>query len=876
MPSLSASARRPWRTAAEALLWVAVFGCPLARGGVDPAVFFALAVVAALALAFESRACRREGLPVPSAALGLAGGALLALLSALPLPAFVTGLLSHRAVALASLPPEPARSFVAWSLDPPASLVDAVRLAALAAVLVTAAALARQERNARRLAAAVALAGLAVTLASVARFLAHASTFFGLFSIGHQEILPTTFINQNHSASFFILATVASIGLFRVAHTHLERFGWGAAATANGALALTSLSRGGIAALVIACALIVWLADRRARLSRGSRSPFGVVMIVGLVFSAALLVGVERFLAPWRKSPEAAVDKMAVWPATLRLIRDHWLTGVGRGAYSPAFSAYVPPGIHATFTHPENLLLQWMAEWGVPVALAGLFLLGWTLWRAYRRPASQDHPLVPLCDALFAGLVAVLLHDLADFGLEFAGVGVPFAVLLGVLAGQSAGPTRLHERGALAFAGAVALVFLPLGISASHRLVDGQLARVARETKGAGPQRLDAAYRRVRATHPADPFVDVTAADRLLDLGLDPRLPLGERSDAVRRALPFLARAQSLWMSDEPHLLTARALWLIGRRPQAFTELRQALRIGGNTGAVVNEALRIGATPRDLASLPEALSSSWPGAPVAPLFTPATGAAAVVFDLWAGHHLWRLSRQTAAVLVADQTAPWATDRKFLVGACTAGAIDGNSVGQPQASTKDELPAISKLLGSIADRLTAVAPSDSARYVCAADAARFEGDQARADRWLQAGVAAIPSDVSLRLMWARRLLASNQPEQAVSALRGITDPAAGNLVRQVRELRVAALHAAGRVRRAEAEAQDVVDAHYDQSWAHQLFASTLAQDGLYVRAAREAQVAARLTTGAQRVQLEGWRKALLLKARQELPPTQPVP
>ncbi len=868
------ASRRPWRTAAEALLWVAVIGCPLARGGVDPPVFFALALVAALALALVAFARRREGMPFPPAALALCGGALVALLSALPLPAFLVGLVSPRARALATLPPEPAHAFLAWSLDPPASLVDAVRLAALAAVLLTAAALARREAAARRLSASVAVAGLTVGVVSVAHALAHTTLFFGLFQVHEEPLLATTFVNPNHGASLFVLATAASIGLFRSMRTNLARFGWGAAATANGLFAMAMLSNGGIAALGVVGLLVVVLAATRARRSHGERSLFGPIVIVAVVLSAALLVGAENLVDQLREVPLAAQGKSWPWLATLRLIRDHFLTGVGRGAYAAAFSAYVPARTLATITHPENVVLQWMAEWGVPVSLAGFALLGMTLVRAWQRPGSEDDPLLPVHDALLAGLVAVLLHDLVDFGLEYAGVGVAFCIALGVVAGRSAGRTRLDAKAALALAGALAFFVLPLGIVASHRLVDVQLAKVARKTRGAGPKQIDAAYRGVRAAHPADPFVDVSAADRLLDLALDRTRPLGERSDAVRRALPFLARSQELWANDEPHLLTARALALIGHRGQALTELRLAFAIGGNTGAVVDEALRMGATPEELATLPVALAHAVAGtAEVRAQFSPGRQATVVVGYLRNERRLAQLSRRTAGALLADPKAPWADDQGFLDEACQATVDDaeGAQLGRPGMSSKDELPELSRALATIARRLQAAHPDDGKGYWCRFQSLLFAGHPKRADEVLAAGVKALPRDVPLHVSWARRLFVQHEVAQAVGALSGITDAMAGPYRREVRERRVAALRAAGRMGRAQEEAEDAVEANGNQSWAHRLLAGTLAAAGLDVRAAREAGVAARLTSGPERAALEKWKASLLTQARRELPP-----
>ena len=67
-----------------------------------------------------------------------------------------------------------------------------------------------------------------------------------------------------------------------------------------------------------------------------------------------------------------------VRPDFLPLLRAHWLVGVGRGAFEPAWQAFQQTS-GSTFTHPESLGFQWMSELGVPMGLALLAACGWAL-----------------------------------------------------------------------------------------------------------------------------------------------------------------------------------------------------------------------------------------------------------------------------------------------------------------------------------------------------------------------------------------------------------------------------------------------------------------------------------------------------------------
>src|SRR6202000_1885707 len=66
---------------------------------------------------------------------------------------------------------------------------------------------------------------------------------------------------------------------------------------------------------------------------------------------------------------------MVLWAKPL--VRDHALFGVGRGAFESVFPVYRTTPGNFVFTYAENFVVQWIAEWGIPV---GLFALGAFAW----------------------------------------------------------------------------------------------------------------------------------------------------------------------------------------------------------------------------------------------------------------------------------------------------------------------------------------------------------------------------------------------------------------------------------------------------------------------------------------------------------------
>lgn len=859
MPSrgASGSSRRVPTTLALGLLWVAAIGAPLARGGVDPELFAAVAVAGGVAFAAVAWTRRKEGLPLPASGLALLGGSVLAALSLVPLPGTIVRMLSPRAGALASLPPEPAAAAAAWSLDPPATAVDLVRLTGLCAIVFAAAALARRERTAERLVMAVAASSLVVGGLSGLHLLANLDHFLLLLPMAAQPVLPTPFVNPNHAASLFVLGTAASLGLAVGARPGVARAGWWSAAFASAGFATATLSNGGIAALVVACVLFASIAIWRARVAEGAPERGWLAPALVAMLGVAAVIVAERLMDQLHDLDVSAEKKSWPWLAAVRLVLAHPVAGVGRGAFEAAFHAFAPVRTSVTITHPENVLLHWAAEWGLPAAIAGVLALGWTWLNAVRSP-SQDRSLALALDGLLAGSVAVFVHDLADFGLEFAGVGVPFAIAIGVLGGRVE-RWRVSFRWAAPTGVALAAVAAVGFLWGLPKLSERELSALPRATPKASPAALDDAYRAVRKHHPADPFVALEVSNALLFVADQPSVPLETRREAIRLALPHLARAQELSTGELAHRLTARALLRAGRRAQALTELRLAYLARPGEWPILDAAIEAGATPSELASLPRVLLDEPDDLlrEARPL-GPAAAAAALVAYLYRERHAPAVAVAVAEDLLADREAPWSTDEAFLSTACQAMVV------AQQADPAAAAVLVSKL-ESVAATIRSVRAAAAGGYWCGAQARYFANDPAGGEQLLREGLAATNSDPGLATDLAQRLLSANRAADAAALLANLHDPPDAALRARLWRLRVTSLRACGRVSRAVSEASTAANDHPREAWARALFAAELAAEGTLGRAADEARAAAALSDGPERDRYDAWARELAAKA-----------
>jgi tetratricopeptide (TPR) repeat protein/O-antigen ligase len=352
--------------------------------------------------------------------------------------------------------------------------------------------------------------------------------------------LTSTFVNPNHQALYFSLALFVTLGLLLRPSTRGSRGGHGRSGLersqgplgslpirvllAGGVLVLAlalvlTLSRGGIVSTVAGLLAMLALAlSSRA----GGRAllpflviAFGVTVYAGWVGLDA--VG-NRFAAVMR---EPVSDlRWSMWRATLRVVGDAPVTGVGLGAFQDGFSPYRPVEVPAerVVDYAHNDFLQLLAEAGITGLLIGVWALAALLvftvrsWRGRRDPFVRGMVLGGV-----GAVVAAMVHSLIDFGLHMPAN----AVVLAVVAGLLPLVVTLHQNGteervglagwrwrlspqlgavgvvvAVLVATAAAVLLVPPGVAAWHRATAAGTVRDASETQGV-PTHGDLAQARV-------------------------------------------------------------------------------------------------------------------------------------------------------------------------------------------------------------------------------------------------------------------------------------------------------------------------------------------------------------------------------------------
>jgi O-antigen ligase len=138
---------------------------------------------------------------------------------------------------------------------------------------------------------------------------------------------------------------------------------------------------------------------------------------------------------------------LPIWRAATAMALDHPVFGHGWGSFNFLIDGYrdTPTGLDTSYAH--NDYLQVFAESGI-VGLAFvlwlLALLGRRIFRALSSPMSAEARFTIVW--LTVGIVAALVHSIADFGLRIPGVGFMFTLLLAIFVRVSAEPSLVTGR----------------------------------------------------------------------------------------------------------------------------------------------------------------------------------------------------------------------------------------------------------------------------------------------------------------------------------------------------------------------------------------------------------------------------------------------
>lgn len=582
------------------LLSLLVAGSALAVGGAPPIVVIVLApfaFLAAIATTLMPTAGRGHSLAPFALFVALAA---YSVVQALPVPISLLKSVSPVGAdvwsrALIPLGEDVARGSI--SLDRGASLHEALKWASYACTFFAATGVARR-RGAEFGVAIVFGSAVIVATSTIGHQLLEARRVFWIYrpitSIDTHHIGP--FLNPNNLAGYLNLGLFSGLGLLFGRRAMIPRTLTTIGCAILVGVGVLSGSRGGLLALLVGTvgfSALVFISRLRrdADGAEAGNVRRAIWLLPGILALGAglVLVGRNARFMTEIASAGGGLDKFKVPMWTKPLVMDFKWLGIGRGAFESVFPAYHPPVKgNLVFTHPENLFIQWLSEWGLVGAIA-LLVLVW-LFRPNRLAIFRS----ALNAGVLVGVGTLLLHNLADLSIELFGVGTALAVLLGSLWGDE---RRVGARGEFAdrswavravSATAVAL-WIVVAVRRDHGVTQDRIAVNALITAGADrSETASAAIRRSMLAHPADYYFPLAGAMVALQRAENP-IPWIQR--ALERG-PVIGRT---------HFVLAEILARRNADNQALLELKTAVECEPALASTVGVfALQISRSASDL------------------------------------------------------------------------------------------------------------------------------------------------------------------------------------------------------------------------------------------------------------------------------------
>jgi tetratricopeptide (TPR) repeat protein len=549
--------RLPRLRADTAILCTLVIVAPQLLGGAFPWSVIVIASLAVVALGVALWARRSQPAPVVDAVfLAMAVAWVWTCLQVVPLSSTIGHALSLESTEAA----ERLRG-LAWAGAVPLAVSyepGSTLLQILAGVSIMAAFLAARLGGPSGLKPiAMATVASAVLLGLVGLFhkAAGMSLLFGVYE--PRFVAPrllTPLMNSNHLGGFSAMGAIIAAGLAARTRGGARPL-WISVSVLCTVIVSWTLSRGAIGSLLFGFLLLTAWLTGGAQHPKRRRAAVPAAVAGAAVLGIAAFAGLEPIL---RRFETEGVDK--IWTAirALGLLEGSaWWLGVGRGAFSSAFVSRESPA--ARVTHPENLIVQWTTEWGVPVAVVLLGIVAWALWKRFR--TTDETTIAAVCIAIFA----LTLQNLVDFSLEMAGVIVVVAALLGALlpASDGEGSRRFSTLGAIALG-----VFTIALVVVTPRVLRSDTQSIVDELLGAMQVDDEAAFvatlRRGLSLRPGEPAFALLAGSYA---GIKLRPDAGRWLSIAMEEAPGWAA---------PHAVAARWIFAGGQTDQALLEIREA------------------------------------------------------------------------------------------------------------------------------------------------------------------------------------------------------------------------------------------------------------------------------------------------------------
>jgi O-antigen ligase len=264
------------------------------------------------------------------------------------------------------------------------------------------------------------------------------------------------FVNHNHFAGYMEMIVPIPVAMVLTRAVRGERaLFYGFAAAIMGVATIVSLSRGGMISLISGLMFVVILGfrpSRREQFSAGPRFPLllsrlaATAVIILIIGAGVWWVGADSVISRVEKIDLSIEGSSAdprretfyqsrgwIWRDTIAMIRDHWVAGVGLGAYPTVYPIYNERNGSLSVNQAHNDYLQIVADCGIIGAIAAVCFVVLVSRDIRRSLGHRDRKSSALALGCGGGIFAMLVHSLFDFNLQLPSNALLFIVLTAVI-----------------------------------------------------------------------------------------------------------------------------------------------------------------------------------------------------------------------------------------------------------------------------------------------------------------------------------------------------------------------------------------------------------------------------------------------------------
>jgi O-antigen ligase/Tfp pilus assembly protein PilF len=354
--------------------------------------------------------------------------------------------------------------WISLSINKKASASEFFRFASYAVIYILAVQLLAEMRTLKKTVTVIVVFGSVLAFFAIIQHLLPNNRIYWIRELTQGGTPFGPYVNRNHYAGLMGMIFPLILSLFlhyrpRVRHASFRKrlinifsdtqsnisllLGFSAVLAATSVF--LSLSRGGIASLIMSLVFLGFLIGKRQDQGRK-----------GLLFAATIIVILyavgwfgwgpvfERFQSIRNTQGEISELRLDIWKDSLQIIRDFPLTGTGFGSFIniyPSYRTIQPEGIA---DHAHNDYIELFTNGGAIAVLLLLWFTSIVVMRSFRviQRRKESYSLF-LYFGVLTGIFSILLHSITDFNLQIGANGLYLFLMLGLAV--SAAHTGNHK-----------------------------------------------------------------------------------------------------------------------------------------------------------------------------------------------------------------------------------------------------------------------------------------------------------------------------------------------------------------------------------------------------------------------------------------------